>query len=100
MDQNADSFPLMQVPHNLHVHPGNWHEFPGPIGSVVGPGNPGGVVRFPFRRHPEFERGRHNGQSTDLRRMGRVSRKGRSLQSKVQSPKSKVQSIQRREIKS
>ena len=46
-----------QVPDDLGVDPGDRRELAGPVVAVVGPGDPGRLVRLPFGGHPVAERG-------------------------------------------
>ena len=53
MAEDLHALVAMEHAHDLGVHPRNRLEFAGPVGLVVGPGDPGGGVRRPFRRHPK-----------------------------------------------
>ena len=43
--------------HDLAVDPADGVELVGPVGGIVRPAQPGGLVRLPLRRHGEAERG-------------------------------------------
>ena len=55
--QNADYFFGRNFPHHLAINPPDRVKFPRPVGVIVWPAEPGGLVRFPFRRHGEAEFG-------------------------------------------
>ena len=48
---------MMEVPNNLAINPGNTTKFARPVVFVMRPGNPGRLVRLPFRRHAIAELG-------------------------------------------
>src|SRR3989441_3821025 len=50
VDQYADHFARRQLANYLAVHPGDRREFPGPIGDVVRPADPGRRMRLPLGR--------------------------------------------------
>jgi hypothetical protein len=58
-DEQADDFAGGNLSHHFAVDPRMAVEFARPVGGVVRPAEPGGLVRFPFggHREAEFERG-------------------------------------------
>jgi hypothetical protein len=52
-DDDAHDLALGELADDLPVGPGYGCEAPGPVGDVVGPPEPGGLVGLPLRRHAE-----------------------------------------------
>src|SRR5262249_38598698 len=64
--KNANPLRLGEVKNDVGVHPDDRLELAGPVVALVRPGDPGGVVRFPFGGHVETASGgsgyvRHGG---------------------------------------
>src|ERR1035437_4572572 len=51
VDQNSHDFAGNDVTYDLTVHPGDGGEFLRPVGEVVRPPDPRGLMRFPLSRH-------------------------------------------------
>src|SRR5437867_5630156 len=49
--QNTNLFTLMELADDFYINPGNGCELSRPIGPVVRPGDPGGLMGLPFSRH-------------------------------------------------
>jgi hypothetical protein len=58
LDQNAHAFHARQMTNDLAIQPRDRLEFSRPVGFLVRPGEPGGLVRLPLGRHPEAQRAR------------------------------------------
>jgi hypothetical protein len=56
-DENTNHFAGRDFSHHLAIDPADGVEFTRPIGRIVGPAEPGRLVRFPFRRHGVAEFG-------------------------------------------
>ena len=54
-DKEIDALDLGQVPDNFGESPRNDRKFPGPIGYLMRPAEPGGFVRFPLGGHVKAE---------------------------------------------
>ena len=57
LDHDVDPLDPAQVPDDLGVDPGHRRELAGPVVAVVGPGDPGRLVRLPLGGHPISELG-------------------------------------------
>ena len=51
--QDANCFAFGEMADNFTVDPVNRLDFTGPVGGIVRPADPGGLVRFPFGGHVE-----------------------------------------------
>ena len=60
LNQDAHALDAGETAHDLAIHPRDWRELAGPVGSLMWPSDPGGCVRLPFGRHavPELPRSR------------------------------------------
>ena len=70
-DDDVDLLVAGEQAHDLRIEPGDGLEFSGPVLGIVGPGEPGGFVRFPFGRHAvaEFSRGWNRWRCQDRNRL-------------------------------
>ena len=55
--EQAHLLACADLANHFAIDPADRFEFVGPIGGVVRPGQPGGFMRFPFRRHGKAEPG-------------------------------------------
>ncbi len=58
VDQDVHLLDAREVANDLRVDPRNGLELARPVGAVVRPRDPGGLVRLPLGRHAIAERGR------------------------------------------
>ena len=54
-NEEINALDFGQMADNFREGPGDGRKFPGPIGELVRPAEPGGFVGFPFGRHSEAE---------------------------------------------
>ena len=66
-DQDADRLAGRDAAHDLAVDPRDRRELARPVGQAVRPGQPGGLVRLPFRGHAEGPGRAARGQSRNRR---------------------------------